>query len=78
MTFSHYRAIRGDGNCGYRAVYVLYFELLISLGPSKIKAFIRNLKSDEGLMQWRPVFDIRHKFKVIEYLSKLLKEREKR
>ena len=57
---------------------MLYFELLISLGPSKIKAFIRNLKSDEGLMQWRPVFDIRHKFKVIEYLSKLLKEREKR
>ena len=73
--FSHYRSIRGDGNCGYRAVYVLYIELLITLGPSKIKAFIANLESNEGLMKWHEVFDHSMKFKIIDYLTQMTRVR---
>lgn len=50
--FSHYRNIRGDGNCGYRAVYILYIELLICEGPLKVKAFVGNLEENKGLFKW--------------------------
>ncbi|KAI9660849.1 MAG: hypothetical protein M1829_006459 [Trizodia sp. TS-e1964] len=31
LTYSHYRTIKGDGNCGWRAVAFNYFELLFRL-----------------------------------------------
>ncbi|KAH6604443.1 hypothetical protein Trco_007889 [Trichoderma cornu-damae] len=32
QTYSHYRQIKGDGNCGWRAIAFAYFEKLIDLG----------------------------------------------
>ncbi|KAK1758692.1 putative ubiquitin thioesterase [Echria macrotheca] len=32
QTYSHYRPIQGDGNCGWRAIAFGYFETLLSLG----------------------------------------------
>ncbi|KAI0425398.1 peptidase C65 Otubain-domain-containing protein [Xylaria sp. FL1042] len=32
QTYSHYRPIQGDGNCGYRAIAFGYFETLIQCG----------------------------------------------
>ncbi|KFA60531.1 hypothetical protein S40285_07578 [Stachybotrys chlorohalonatus IBT 40285] len=32
QTYSHYRAIRGDGNCGWRAIGFSYYEKLIEVG----------------------------------------------
>ncbi|KAI0968906.1 peptidase C65 Otubain-domain-containing protein [Xylaria arbuscula] len=32
QTYSHYRPIRGDGNCGYRAIAFAYFETLVQCG----------------------------------------------
>ncbi|KAI9745299.1 MAG: hypothetical protein M1818_001579 [Claussenomyces sp. TS43310] len=32
QTYSHYRAILGDGNCGWRAIVYSYFEILQKLG----------------------------------------------
>ncbi|KAI9670718.1 MAG: hypothetical protein M1817_003828 [Caeruleum heppii] len=32
QTYSHYRTIQGDGNCGWRAVAFSYFETLLRLG----------------------------------------------
>ncbi|KAK7743911.1 hypothetical protein SLS53_003933 [Cytospora paraplurivora] len=31
-TYSHYRPVKGDGNCGWRAIGFCYFELLIQQG----------------------------------------------
>jgi ubiquitin thioesterase protein OTUB1 len=31
-TYTHYRPIRGDGNCGWRAIGFAYFEKLIEMG----------------------------------------------
>ncbi|KAH9889112.1 peptidase C65 Otubain-domain-containing protein [Xylariomycetidae sp. FL2044] len=31
QTFSHYRPIQGDGNCGWRAIVFAYFEALLKL-----------------------------------------------
>lgn len=32
--YSHYRTVRGDGSCGWRAIAFGYFETLIALGDS--------------------------------------------
>ncbi|KAI1112087.1 peptidase C65 Otubain-domain-containing protein [Nemania sp. NC0429] len=32
QTYSHYRPIQGDGNCGWRAIAFAYFEILIKCG----------------------------------------------
>ncbi|KAI1272179.1 peptidase C65 Otubain-domain-containing protein [Xylaria sp. FL0933] len=32
QTYSHYRPIQGDGNCGYRAIAFGYFETLVQCG----------------------------------------------
>ncbi|KAI1496634.1 peptidase C65 Otubain-domain-containing protein [Biscogniauxia marginata] len=32
MTYSHYRPIQGDGNCGWRAIAFAYFETLVRYG----------------------------------------------
>ncbi|OPB41271.1 hypothetical protein A0O28_0079890 [Trichoderma guizhouense] len=32
QTYSHYRQIKGDGNCGWRAIAFAYYEKLIDLG----------------------------------------------
>ncbi|KAJ3558304.1 hypothetical protein NPX13_g9738 [Xylaria arbuscula] len=32
QTYSHYRPIQGDGNCGYRAIAFAYFETLVQCG----------------------------------------------
>ncbi|KAJ2903282.1 Ubiquitin thioesterase OTUB1 [Zalerion maritima] len=32
QTYSHYRPIRGDGNCGWRAIAFAYFEYLVNTG----------------------------------------------
>ncbi|KAJ8119153.1 hypothetical protein ONZ43_g3855 [Nemania bipapillata] len=32
QTYSHYRPIQGDGNCGWRAIAFAYFEILVQCG----------------------------------------------
>ncbi|GAP86714.1 putative ubiquitin thioesterase [Rosellinia necatrix] len=32
QTYSHYRSVRGDGNCGWRAIAFAYFETLVQCG----------------------------------------------
>ncbi|KAI1169663.1 peptidase C65 Otubain-domain-containing protein [Nemania sp. FL0916] len=32
QTYSHYRPIQGDGNCGWRAIAFAYFEILVQSG----------------------------------------------
>ncbi|GAW24495.1 hypothetical protein ANO14919_140820 [Xylariales sp. No.14919] len=32
QTYSHYRPIQGDGNCGYRAIAFAYFETIVKCG----------------------------------------------
>lgn len=34
-TYSHYRPVKGDGNCGWRAIGFCYFELLIQQGSQE-------------------------------------------
>ncbi|KAI9784256.1 MAG: hypothetical protein M1816_000928 [Peltula sp. TS41687] len=49
--FSHYRAIRGDGNCGWRALAFGYFETLIrNGGRSRILEEQTRLKSLNNLL----------------------------
>lgn len=36
QTYSHYRPVKGDGNCGWRAIGFCYFELLIQQGSREI------------------------------------------
>ncbi|KAI1162071.1 cysteine proteinase [Nemania serpens] len=36
QTYSHYRPIQGDGNCGWRAIAFAYFEILIQCGDINI------------------------------------------
>ncbi|KKY36746.1 putative ubiquitin thioesterase [Diaporthe ampelina] len=36
QTYSHYRPVRGDGNCGWRAIGFCYFELLIQQGSQEL------------------------------------------
>ncbi|KAF3768548.1 cysteine proteinase, partial [Cryphonectria parasitica EP155] len=35
-TYSHYRPVKGDGNCGWRAIGFCYFELLIHTGSREV------------------------------------------
>ncbi|EJT71076.1 ubiquitin thioesterase [Gaeumannomyces tritici R3-111a-1] len=44
QTYSHYRPIQGDGNCGWRAIGFSYFEtLILTATPAKIAAEIARL-----------------------------------
>ncbi|KAL8386799.1 hypothetical protein RB595_010377 [Gaeumannomyces hyphopodioides] len=44
QTYSHYRPIQGDGNCGWRAIGFGYFEtLILTATPAKIAAEIARL-----------------------------------
>ncbi|KAH7112652.1 peptidase C65 Otubain-domain-containing protein [Dactylonectria macrodidyma] len=46
QTYSHYRPIRGDGNCGWRAIGFSYFEKLIDSGDQgKIEGEVARLMS---------------------------------
>ncbi|KAI0536848.1 peptidase C65 Otubain-domain-containing protein [Xylaria digitata] len=36
QTYSHYRPIQGDGNCGYRAIAFAYFEILVQCGDLRL------------------------------------------
>ncbi|KAH6871716.1 peptidase C65 Otubain-domain-containing protein [Thelonectria olida] len=36
QTYSHYRAVQGDGNCGWRAIGFSYFEKLIETGDQNL------------------------------------------
>ncbi len=82
--FTHYRGVRGDGNCYYRSVAVGYMERLV---------LTRNVQALEDLLNWvhsgkhyfdlkddhsEPLFAPENIKKVltihIEYLIKLIKE----
>ncbi|KLU82829.1 ubiquitin thioesterase [Magnaporthiopsis poae ATCC 64411] len=44
QTYSHYRPIQGDGNCGWRAIGFAYFEtLILTATPAKIAAEIARI-----------------------------------
>ncbi|KAK2589711.1 hypothetical protein QQS21_012608 [Conoideocrella luteorostrata] len=46
QTYSHYRPIQGDGNCGWRAIGFSYFEKLIERGDSaQVEGEVARLKS---------------------------------
>ncbi|TFB00861.1 Ubiquitin thioesterase OTUB1 [Trichoderma ghanense] len=46
QTYSHYRQIKGDGNCGWRAIAFAYFEKLIDLGDqAQIEGEVARLMS---------------------------------
>ncbi|KAL8743374.1 MAG: hypothetical protein Q9190_004254 [Brigantiaea leucoxantha] len=50
-TYSHYRTVKGDGNCGWRALAFGYFEALLRLGDSsKIAREVVRLKSLNNLL----------------------------
>ncbi|KAL8816544.1 MAG: hypothetical protein Q9191_008310 [Dirinaria sp. TL-2023a] len=49
--YSHYRTLRGDGNCGWRALAFGYFEALIRTGDSaRVQAEAVRLKSMNNLL----------------------------
>ncbi|EFY87082.1 ubiquitin thiolesterase [Metarhizium acridum CQMa 102] len=51
QTYSHYRPIRGDGNCGWRAIGFSYFESLIERGDqAQIEGEFARLKSLNHLL----------------------------
>ncbi|KAK4189800.1 peptidase C65 Otubain-domain-containing protein [Podospora australis] len=52
QTYSHYRQVQGDGNCGWRAVAFGYFELLIKAGRKEqlVSEKVR-LESLNGLIE---------------------------
>ncbi|KAH7126379.1 peptidase C65 Otubain-domain-containing protein [Dactylonectria estremocensis] len=51
QTFSHYRPIQGDGNCGWRAIGFSYFEKLIESGDQgKIEGEVARLMSFSHMM----------------------------
>lgn len=51
QTFSHYRPIQGDGNCGWRAIGFSYFEKLIDSGDQgKIEGEVARLMSMNHMM----------------------------
>ncbi|KAH8128163.1 hypothetical protein ACSS6W_011036 [Trichoderma asperelloides] len=46
QTYSHYRQIKGDGNCGWRAIAFAYYEKLIDLGDqAQIEGEVARLMS---------------------------------
>ncbi|KAG6290836.1 hypothetical protein E4U09_004218 [Claviceps aff. purpurea] len=50
-TYSHYRPIQGDGNCGWRAIGFSYFEKLVEGGDqSQIEGEVARLKSLNHLL----------------------------
>ncbi|KAI1068080.1 hypothetical protein LB507_004313 [Fusarium sp. FIESC RH6] len=51
QTYSHYRPIQGDGNCGWRAIGFSYFEKLIESGDqAKIEGEVARLMSVNPLL----------------------------
>lgn len=50
QTYSHYRPIRGDGNCGWRAIACGYFETLLQGDSSSIRAEIDRLTALNTLL----------------------------
>ncbi|KAM0345502.1 hypothetical protein ACHAPU_006429 [Fusarium lateritium] len=51
QTFSHYRPIQGDGNCGWRAIGFSYFEKLVESGDqAKIEGEVARLMSMNHLL----------------------------
>ncbi|MCJ1459299.1 hypothetical protein MMC28_009676 [Mycoblastus sanguinarius] len=73
-TYSHYRTIRGDGNCGWRALAFGYFEALLRQGDSsKILAEAARLKSFNTLldsMGWNEEFYEDFVHETLELLKK--------
>lgn len=51
QTYSHYRPVRGDGNCGWRAIGFSYFEKLVNVGDqNQIEGEVARLKSLNHLL----------------------------
>lgn len=50
QTYSHYRPIRGDGNCGWRAVACGYFENLLQGDSASVRAELDRLTSLNNLI----------------------------
>ncbi|KAK3298637.1 peptidase C65 Otubain-domain-containing protein [Chaetomium fimeti] len=52
QTYSHYRPIQGDGNCGWRAIGFGYFETLVKSGSkARIQAEEQRLQELNGLLE---------------------------
>ncbi|KAG5976586.1 hypothetical protein E4U55_007285 [Claviceps digitariae] len=50
-TYSHYRPIQGDGNCGWRAIGFSYFEKLVESGDqAQVEGEVARLKSLNHLL----------------------------
>ncbi|KAI9703214.1 MAG: hypothetical protein M1836_007779 [Candelina mexicana] len=50
--YSHYRTVKGDGNCGWRAIAFSYFETLVRLGDKeRIQIEEARLKSLDNLLR---------------------------
>ncbi|RDW77641.1 hypothetical protein BP6252_05694 [Coleophoma cylindrospora] len=51
QTYSHYRQIQGDGNCGWRAAAFSYFEILVQTGDkAKIEEELARMTSFGNLL----------------------------
>lgn len=58
QTYSHYRPVRGDGNCGWRAIGFSYFEKLAELGDqAKMQAEFARLTAYNQLLETVGNFD---------------------
>ncbi|KAH6883459.1 putative ubiquitin thiolesterase [Thelonectria olida] len=52
QTYSHYRAVQGDGNCGWRAIGFSYFEKLIETGDQNlVEGEVARLMSFETMIR---------------------------
>ncbi|KAL2161035.1 hypothetical protein VTH06DRAFT_8748 [Thermothelomyces fergusii] len=52
QTYTHYRPIQGDGNCGWRAIGFGYFETLVKLGDkARIEAERQRLEGLNALLE---------------------------
>jgi ubiquitin thioesterase protein OTUB1 len=56
MKFSHWRRIRGDGNCYYRAVGVGLLEMCVAEGPASLSEFIGKAFSKQDYFRQIPEY----------------------
>ncbi|CAJ2504417.1 Uu.00g118110.m01.CDS01 [Anthostomella pinea] len=65
-TYSHYRPIQGDGNCGWRAIAFAYFETLAQCGDvnqvsgerARLKSLDVFIQNDIGEQTWELMVDM--------------------
>jgi ubiquitin thioesterase protein OTUB1 len=59
QTYSHFRKIRGDGNCGWRAIGYGYFEALIDAGDAfRVEREVARMKSFNNYLAKTGNFDM--------------------